>query len=312
MRFAIIGAGTIGMTYGYLLSQFYQVTFVVRPSRMPFYRDEFWLHLLDLRVRRRVSARFTPRVCSSLEDLEADVVLVMVDGDHLCEVLPSLVSLPPDLPILFMLNRWTLIEDVENYLSQERFFLGFPSQVGGTRHDHELRATVFKTGTILEKGDQQRRPLLESIRTAFARAGLNVSRQSAMHTWLKVHCLQQSLTAAPLIEAGSLDALIANRLLMQSMVLAFREGLKVCQAVGEDPRWVWPAPLFQLPARTVTFVMRRMFADPVVKTMILAHAEHGLSEWVSGFRSIHSSAKAHRLKTPMLDHYEEVLRRCRL
>lgn len=132
-------------------------------------------------------------------------------------------------------------------------------------------------------------------------------QQRRMETWLRVHCLQQSLTPAPLREAAGYDRLVADPEALRDLVLAFREGLRVCAAVGARPTGVWPAPMFMLPTAVVTRMMRGMFSDPEVRRMVMAHMEHGLSEWVQGFRDVHASARAARLRTPALDHQADVL-----
>lgn len=122
-----------------------------------------------------------------------------------------------------------------------------------------------------------------------------------METWLNVHCLQQSLTAPTLLKAGNYENLVADPALLRELVLAFKEGLLVCRNVGINPTGMWTAPLFGPPTGAVARLLRGMFQDPDVATMVKAHSEHGLSEWISGFGAIHASARATGTPTPVLD-----------
>ncbi|AZZ38425.1 ketopantoate reductase [Acidipropionibacterium jensenii] len=308
MRVLIVGAGTIGLAYGWILSTRHEVQYLVRSGRESFYSQAFDLRVRDLR-KGYGSGQYshTPVTVTSVEPERYDVILVMVDQLHLHEVLPILKPAEGKCQIVFMLNNWDLQRQVERYLSRGTYLVGFPSQVGGGRNDHEINVIVFKTGTILEAGSRGQELQVTHICRAFEEAGLTVKRQRRMLDWLKVHNLQQSLTAAPVIEAGSYEALVEDRHAVEQLVRGFREGLAVCRATGARTAGLWPAPLFALPTSILTRVMQSMFLDDNTETMVTEHMKHGLDEWIAGFRAILASARSHQLITPVLDHYEKVL-----
>ena len=200
MRFTIIGAGTIGLTYGHLLSRVHDVDYVVPDGRRSAYEGSFHLHLHDLRDGTDSVREFTPRLLSDVSASEADAILVMAPGDRLPELLPHLASsAPPHIPLVLMLNRWGLEREARLHLPRSRFHLGFPSQVGGGRQGRHVHATVFRTGTVLETGHAAGRRVMDAIEEAFRAAGLSVARERRMSDWLRIHCLQQSLTARPAV-----------------------------------------------------------------------------------------------------------------
>lgn len=80
MRFTIIGAGTIGLTYGHLLSRVHDVDYVVPDGRRSAYEGSFHLHLHDLRDGTDSVREFTPRLLSDVSASEADAILVMAPG----------------------------------------------------------------------------------------------------------------------------------------------------------------------------------------------------------------------------------------
>lgn len=311
MRFTIIGAGTIGLTDAHLLSRVHDVDYVVPDGRHSAYEGSFHLHLHDLRDGTDSVREFTPRLLSDVSASEADAILVMAPGDRLPELLPHLASsAPPHIPLVLMLDRWGLEREARLHLPRSRFHLGLPSQVGGGRQGRHVHATVFRTGTVLETGHAAGRRVMDAIEEAFRAAGLSVARQRRMSDWLRIHCLQQSLTAAPLLDAGGYDELIGDRARARDLMLAFREGLRTCRAAGSPPGLLWPSPLFRLPAPVVTRLMQGMFTDADVRTMVIRRSAHGMPEWSSGFRDIHASAMAAGLSTPMLDRQARVLDRC--
>ena len=308
MRVLIVGAGTMGLAYGWILSTCHEVQYLVRNGRESFYSQTFDLQVRDLR-KGHSSGHYshTPITITSVEPEHYDVILVMVNQLHLHEVLPVLKPAEGRCQIVFMLNDWDLQRQVEPYLSRGTYLVGFPSQVGGGRNGHELNIIVFRTGTILEAGSRGQEFHATRVCHAFEDAGLTVKRQRRMLDWLKVHNLQQSLTAAPVIEAGSYEAFAGDRHAIDQLVRGFREGLAVCRATDTRTAGLWPAPLFVLPTPLLIRVMQSMFLDGNTKTMGTEHMKHGLDEWIAGFREILASARRNQLITPVLDHYEKVL-----
>ncbi|WP_347041468.1 ketopantoate reductase family protein [Brachybacterium nesterenkovii] len=310
MRFTIIGAGTIGLTYGHLLSRMHDVDYVVPDGRRSAYEGSFHLHLHDLRDGTDSVREFTPRLLSDVSASEADAILVMAPGDRLPELLPHPASsAPPHIPLVLMLNRWDLEREARLHLPRSRFHLGFPSQVGGGRQGRHVHATVFRTGTVLETGHAAGRRVMDAIEEAFRAAGLSVARQCRMSDWLRIHCLQQPLTAAPLLDAGGYDELIGDRARARDLVLAFRKGLRTCRAAGSPPGLLWPSPLFRLSAPVVTRLSRACSPMPMCARWSSATARTGAGMDL-GLPRHPRLSDGRGLSTPMLDRRARVLDRC--
>ena len=307
MRFLIVGAGAMGLGHGWLLSKQHDVIFLVRPGRADFYRQEFDLRINDLRPGQTMGCHHFRPVVTETVSGNPDAVLVMVDRLHLAEALPRLVPLASHCPIVFMLNHWDLARQVNRFLAPTDYLIGFPSQLGGGRLGHLLTLTVFGSGTILQAPQGDRTAMIRGLTRAFEVSGLRVHHQRRILDWLRVHCLQQALTAAPILEAGGFVALTEDRRALDRLVRAFREGLAVCRAAGV-PTWrVWPGPLFLLPTPIVVRVLQGMFRRPEVAAMVTGHMRHGLPEWVQGCRDIHRAGRRAGIRTPELDHQMEVL-----
>ena len=300
----------MGITHGWLLSQHHDVSWLVRADRADFYREPFELRVHDLRPGRRdTTATVALKLVTSIAPDLYDAVLVMVPGGSLADVLPVLDGAGTDVPVVLMLNHWNLAGALGGS-SEPRAnrLLGFPSQVGGGRQGHRISVTVFPRGTVLEAGTASKKAALDKAEALLASGGLTIRRQRRMPDWLAVHSMQQALTAASLIEAGSYRAFAADRAAIARMVVAFREGLDVCRARGIRTWRLWPAPLFTFPKPLVARLLQGMFQRAETEAMVVGHMGHGLDEWIEGLESIRADAQRLGVPAPEIDRQWAVIR----
>ena len=315
MDIAIVGSGTIGLTYGWLLSKRHGVTHVVRPERSEWYREPFALRVADRRkaaARRKVIGRrepkgvragkleaeagkfeaggefaYLPRIASDPEEVKCDVVLVMTDRLRLAGSLETVRALARSGHVVFMLNHWDLPSQADGVLRPEQYSLGFPGQVGGGRDGRMIEATVFPRGTVLEAGDGG---WARRLREMFEAAGLHVKAQKDMAGWLKLHGLQQAMTVGPILRAGGLDSLLEDRAEMKRAVLALREGLSTARADGANPRGSMLGRLTAMPTPLSAALLRRVLGQADVRTMVERHMRHGIEEWIAGYWDVVEAA----------------------
>ncbi|MEJ5928849.1 2-dehydropantoate 2-reductase N-terminal domain-containing protein [Corynebacterium sp. H128] len=307
MRILIVGAGAMGLSHGWLLSQANEVTFLVRPERVRFYDHDFQLAVHDLRTEHDdQTCSFRPAVTEVAVADRYDLVLVMVDRANLASVLPVVSPLVERIPTVFMLNHWDIEGELGQVLPRSAYLLGFPSQIGGGRDGHCLEVTVFPKGTILEAPTAMTRDILHSVRGVFESAGLHVRWQSDMAGWLAVHSMQQSLTAAPVLEAGGYENFVHDPAAVTRLVRAFKEGLTVCRRRGIGTWRLWPAALFWLPTPVVAKLMSGMFQQPETARMVSGHMRHGLADWITGLNDICTTARQLGVTTPELDAQQAV------
>lgn len=327
MDIAIVGSGTIGLTYGWLLSERHGVTHVVRPERSGWYREPFILRVTDRRKaadrrkaigrrefkgveagERQVSAEgefpYLPRIASDPEEVRCDVVLVTTDRRRLASSLETVRALAGSGHVVFMLNHWDLPSQADGVLKPEQYSLGFPGQVGGGRDGRRIEATVFPWGTVLEAGDDSR---ARRLREAFEAAGLHVKAQKDMAGWLKLHGLQQSMTVGPILRAGGLDGLLGDREEMKKAVLALREGVSTARADGANPRGSMLGRLTAIPAPLSAALLRRLLGRADVRTMVERHMRHGIEEWMAGYWDVVDAARRHGVPIPHVLEYEPTL-----
>lgn len=307
MRILVVGAGVIGLSYGWLLNRGHEVSVLARPQRAEALRAGVAVRLRDLAHGGAVcGSRFTPEVVT--EPVEADLVLVTVDRTHLGEVLGLLTPLAGRIPILLMLNHWDITAEAGEYLDRADYLLGFPGQVGGGHVSGGVEAALFARGTVLERGDQGSSELLDTIERALTGAGLSVRRERDLPGWLAVHYLQQSVTLGPLLEAGGYDELVGDGRALRRMVLALREGVAVCRARGIAADRIAPVPLLRLPAGLVARGLRRILASAETRRMVLAHMGHGRGEWEAGLLEVADTGRSLGVDMPVWDSYAARLR----
>lgn len=327
MDIAIVGSGTIGLTYGWLLSKCHGVTHVVRPERSGWYREPFTLRIADRRKaadrrtaidrrelkgveagKREASAGgefcYLPRIASDPEEVRCDVALVTTDRRRLAKSMETVRALARSGHVVFMLNHWDLPSQADGLLRPEQYSLGFPGQVGGGRDGRRIEATVFPRGTVLEAGDDSRD---RRLREAFEAAGLHVKAQKDMAGWLKLHGLQQAMTVGPILRAGGLDGLLENRAEMKKAMLALREGVSTARADGANPRGSMLGRLTAIPAPLSAALLRRVLGRADVRTMVERHMRHGIEEWIAGYWDVVDAAARRGVPVPHVLEYKPTI-----
>lgn len=308
MKVAIVGSGVIGLSYGWALSRAHEVVHLVRPERAAFYAQGFTMRVRDERKGHPSGTfRYRPTLLTSPDDIQADVALVTTSALQLPQLTATLQILAGRMDIVMMMNHWDLPGALEGVLDPSQYLIGFPSQVGGGRVGHTISFTVFPTGTVLGYSGPNQTARINRIAKMFTDARFHVEIQQDMKSWLKVHCLQQSLAAGPILQAGGLNNLLSDRAAMRRMVQAYREGLHVARAEDANTNQTEIGKCFSLPTWLAVIALKYLLSRPLVSEMVQRHMAHGLEEWIFGYNHIRRSAKKHGIGTPALDSYMSVL-----
>lgn len=285
MNFLIYGAGTIGITYAYLLSQVHDVDLLVRPERLNEISAGVAVNVKDLRKKETCYKRtvFYPNCVTEIHR-PYDGILVAVDRCQLKQVLPKLAQ-KQELTkyFAFMQNNWDIRAEIGPFLTNDKYIIAFPSSVGGGRDEKELDVIIFDEATRLggecEFG-------IRDLREGLRKTGIKTRYDKHIFDWLKVHYLQQSITAGAVLESGSFQAFSSDYEAVKKMVKAFREGIEVCRSQGVQTYRTFPAPLFCLPASAVARTMQKMFLEANTAEMVNNHMKKGLMEWIAGYKEV--------------------------
>lgn len=282
MRYLIYGAGTIGLTYAYLLTAHHDVDVLALPERYEKVSQGVSLAIKDLRQRNDTyqSTVFHPQCITSPEGYY-DVILVTVNRCQLQSVLPMLAKYQPNARwIGFMQNNWHLAGEVDQYISPDDYFIAFPSSVGGGRDDHGIKAGAKLFMQHLKE------------------AGVATSYDAHLLDWMKVHYLQQSATAGAIASSGSFSALTHDPGAIRRLIMALRDGMSLCRHQGVAVWRVFPLNVLSImPLRVATPIMQYALQQPDVVDMVTGHMKHGFGEWLAGYDEV--LAEGRRLGIPM-------------
>lgn len=280
MRILIIGAGVIGATYGWQLSQAGQdVTLLVRKgTQARIEQDGIPIHCLDLREKpaKQVEVVYHPKLTAEITATDNyELIIVAVKCHQLSSVLPLLQEgQAGNADILFFLNYWSG-EEIEHALPSSSYLFGFPWVVGGGREGQTITCTIFANklqGTLLGEKDGKTTLRLSRIASVFAAARLHPILHNDILGWLQIHYVTYLGTVGAILKAGSVKSFAHHPSLVKESFIATREGLEVCRAKGINPKKFPPAnrayyPLFlTVPAACLQYRMK-IFQDFLEKAI---------------------------------------------
>lgn len=285
MKYLIYGAGTIGITYAWLLSQKYEVDILVKSERLSEISKGLHLNVKDLRKQSTKYERtlFSPNCVTEIA-VQYDGVLVCVNRCELKEVLPLLAEHQRFTKYFaFLQNNWNIKAEIDSFLPKEKNVIAFPSSVGGGRNNNDVEVIIFDETTRLG-GECQIG--INDLNKSLNQVGIKTYYDKEIYNWLKVHYLQQSITAGAVLENGGFLPFAQDYKAIKKMVKAFREGIEVCRVQGVPTNKIFPAKLFKLPVFLVAHTMQKMFLDINTIEMVNNHMKKGLPEWIAGYKEI--------------------------
>lgn len=285
MKYLIYGAGTIGITYAWLLSRTNDVHLLVRPKRFEELSKGVTLAVKDLRKKSADYEKilFYPNCVTEISD-HYDGILTAVNRCQLRAALPELAAAGHLTKFYaFMQNNWNIHAEITAYIPEDRFIIAFPSSVGGGRDSQGIEVILFDEATRL---GGQCRIGTESLGESLRQVQVKTMYDPHIYDWLKVHDLQQSITAGAVLESGSFRQFAHDYGSVKKMVKAFREGIEVCRSQGVRTDKAFPADFFKLPLPIVAHIMQKMLLSSNTVEMVNNHMKKGLPEWIAGYYEI--------------------------
>lgn len=303
MKYLIYGAGTIGITYAWLLSRTNDVHLLVKPERFEEISNGVNLGVKDLRNKSGSYEKmlFYPHCVTEVTDCY-DGILATVNRCQLKSILPKLAAVRHLTKYFaFMQNNWNIQAEITPYIPENRFIIAFPSSVGGGRDSHGIEVILFDEATRL---GGQCRAGADDLGESLKQVQVKTKYDPHIYDWLKVHYLQQSITAGAVLESGGFRQFAHDYSAVKKMVKAFREGIEVCRSQGIRTDKAFPADFFKLPLPIIAHTMQKMFLNPNTVEMVNNHMKKGLQEWIAGYYEILRDGLEAGLPMPVWKSYD--------
>ena len=302
MHILIIGAGVIGITYGWQFSKAGDhVTFLVRAERKELIESKgLIIHCTDLRTKdvQEIRQSYRPKVIDHLEGTENyDLIIVAVKRNQLDDILPVLRDNSKQTPVLFFQNNWSGTDEIHEYLEPDRYLFGFPHMVGGGRSENLINSIIFGGSSRTVIGEVEGKPSerLASIKKLMLRAGMRPKTSNMIVDWLITHYIQQSSGVGVFIKYGSPAIVLDDLSKIKEMCVVAREGLDVCKARGINPIRISPINMLYLPMALLSRGFKKMFSDTNEMAMIEGHLNHGIDEMIVGFYEVLEEGKRRKV-----------------
>ncbi len=191
MKTLIVGAGVIGTTWGWALSDAgIDVTHLVRPGNMNICENGATLDLLDGRKGHKKKNIVTYNLKCVETITPSDpyaLIIVSVNFNRVDTVLDQLVPISGDATFLIFGANWFGEDAIEKRLPRERYLIGFP-RGGGTQQDG-VYIMSLESNVLLGEVGGGRTEKLQRVESLFAQADIHVEiPNNILHAALDIPC----------------------------------------------------------------------------------------------------------------------------
>jgi 2-dehydropantoate 2-reductase len=318
MKILIYGAGTIGCTYGWQLSEAgHEITVLVRKGKKQLFETYgINIHCYDFRGGRKKAEQvvFRPEIIEELSSKhDYEYIIVATGSLHLTEILPILKESAGKAHILFFQNIWDDFEEIARYLSPEQYFFGFPFMAGGRKDKKGVNSIISGSKyskTMLGEVNGKITPRVKRMAGAMEKAGMKPFISEQIITWLIPHCVFIAGLSAGILKAGgTMSEFTGNRRVMKRAIKAIREGFHICEARGIGPKKEKVNKLYYLPLFISVPVVRHIFKNEVMTLMFNAYLEQSTPEVKRMLEDIIESGEKHNIHIPYLKSLQKDINR---
>ncbi|MDR1504396.1 MAG: ketopantoate reductase family protein [Prevotella sp.] len=309
MKILIYGAGTIGCTYGWQLSEAgHEITILVRKGKKQLFETYgINIHCLDFRGGQKKTEQviFRPEIIEELSpENDHEFIIVATGSLHLTEILPILKESAEKAHILFFQNIWDDFDEIARYLSPEQYFFGFPFMAGGRKNMKGINSIISGSKyskTMLGEVNGKVTPRVRRIAGAMEEAGMKPFISGQITNWLIPHYVFIACLSAGILKTGgTMKEFISNRRVIKETTQAIREGFHICKTRGIDPKKEKVNKLYYLPLFISVPVVRHIFKNEVMALMFDAYLEQSTPEVRKMLEDIAESGEKYNIHMPYL------------
>ncbi len=309
MKTLIYGAGVVGCTYGWQLTNAgCDVTLLVRKGKAKKIENE-GIHIACSDYRdgqeKLTKTIFRPKVIEDLScDNDFDYIIISVASADLLSILPNIATVANKAHIIFFLNLLDEFDAIDLNLDSNRYSFGFPFMAGGGRTGNRIHATISGSKyskTMIGNADGGDTSPLKPFARSLEDANLKPFISDQIVNWLVPHYVFIAAISAGIIKSGgTMKHFLSNKQMMKDSVKAIREGFNICSKREIDPRKEKVNQLYYLPFFICIPVMRKIFSNKDMASMFDGYLQHAGTDIQYMLDKVIRSAEKHGINTPYL------------
>ena len=315
MKILIYGAGIVGTTYGWQLSQAgHEVSVLVKKEKKQTIENNgIYLHCTDFRDNKKQVAEtvFRPQVIDELSpENNYEFIIVAVNNIQLQQVLPVLAKSAGKANILFFQNNWDSFDEIANFLAPEQYFFGFPFMVGGGISEKGINCAISGlkySHTPIGELNGELTPRVEKIVNALEEAKLKPVVYKQIKKWLVSHYAVAVGLSAGIMKAGSAASFTKNTAIIKEAIKTIREGLNICKERGINPKDEKSNSLYFLPLFIAAVIAKKIYSNEALQLMFDGHTKHSPDEMKKMFDDIIEYGKKYNVETPTLKNLQKTI-----
>jgi 2-dehydropantoate 2-reductase len=308
MKILIYGAGVVGATYGWQLSQAgHEVSVLVKKGKKQIVENNgIYLHCTDFRDNKKqvTETVFRPLVIDELSpENDYEFIIVTVNNIQLQQVLSVLSQSAGKANILFFQNNWDSFDEIANYLAPEQYFFGFPFMVGGGTNEKGINCAISGlkySYTPVGELNGELTPRVQKIVKVLEDAKLKPVMSKQIKEWLISHYAVAAGLSAGIIKAGSAANFTKNTAIIKETIKAIKEGLNICRKRGINPKDEKSNSLYYLPPFIAAAMAKKIYGNEALQLMFDGHTKHSPDEMGKMVNDIIENRKKYKVETPNL------------
>jgi ketopantoate reductase len=316
MKILIYGAGVVGCTYGWQLSEAgHDICVLVRKEKKQSIEENgIAIHCTDFRGGEKQVKQivFRPKVIDELSlQHDFEYIVISTNNLHLKEVLPVVSQSAGKAHILFFQNMWDDFDEIARYLSPEQYFFGFPFMVGGGRDDTGINSAISGlkySHTPLGELNGAITPRVQQFAKALEGVNLKPIITTHIFIWLTTHYAVAAGLSAGIMAAGSAKAFASDSNIMKATIKAIREGLAICVKRGIHPKVEKANKLYYLPLFLSVSIAKKVYADEALTIMFDGHTKHAPEEMIRMLDDLIGFGEKQKVAVPFLNYFREKLK----
>jgi ketopantoate reductase len=250
MKTLIVGAGMIGVTYGWALSEAgHDVTHFVRAGRKEQLQEGVTLDLIDDRKRHpktNIATYALKCVESILPEDHYELIILPLHFHQVEAALQTLAAVSGDAIFLDLGSNWNGTEAIEKLIPRERYLLGFP--YGGGTIENGRYVTYLGPKVYVGEVDGMRTEKLERVKSFFAQADIQTDvSDNILHLLWTSHVGAVAFSAG-IVRSQGVTPFLHDKAAMRQCYFMAKELYELCRLRGVDPyRYVDQVFLFKIP-----------------------------------------------------------------